>query len=210
VKYHDFEQGSPEWRTWRRTGIGGSDAPEIMGVGYLPGGSVDLLAEKVSGAEREETFAMRRGRVLEAAARAAFVAKYGILVQPACVSREDYPWMLASVDGIDFMGTTLVECKALDQVSHEIAMRGVVPLIVAPQIQHMLMVTDCELCFYCSYSVAKRFGGKDSPSLAVVEVRPDAEYQAALLEAEMKFWDMVIDEREWLRGSRVGNRQEAS
>jgi putative phage-type endonuclease len=209
VKYHDFEQGSPEWRTWRRTGIGGSDAPEIMGVGYLPGGSVDLLAEKVSGAEREETFAMRRGRQMEAAARAAFVAKYGIKVQPACVSRTDYPWMLASVDGIDFTDTVLVECKALDQVSHEIALRGVVPLIVAPQIQHMLMVTDCELCFYCSYSVAKRFGGKEKPSLAVVEVWPDAEYQAALVHAEKKFWDLVLEEREKARGARFA-RQEAS
>ena len=74
-------------------------------------------------------------------------------------------------------------------------MAGVVPNHYVPQVQHQLLVTGCPRLWYVSYSVAKRFGGPEVPSLAIVEVEPDAEVQGALLEAEEKFWARVCAAR---------------
>jgi putative phage-type endonuclease len=182
----DLEQGSPAWHRWRAGGIGGSDAPVIMGVGFVS--ADDLLAEKLGRARREATFAMRRGLRLEAEARDLFCRERGVLVRPACVEREDLLWLRASLDGLDFWGELVLEVKCPHVIDHEIALAGVVPHHYWPQVQHQLLVTEAPLLCYASYSLAERFGGPERPSLAVVEVTHDAEYQAALLEAETAFW----------------------
>jgi putative phage-type endonuclease len=191
LRYFDFTQGSREWHEWRRGGVGGSDAPEIMGVGWLEGGASALLGEKLSGVQREETFAMRRGKTLEVPARALFNARHGLALRPACVSREDTPWMQASLDGLDLWGEIPLEVKCPNVTDHEVALAGVVPHHYKPQVQHLLMVTEAPLLYYASYSIANRFGGKDKPSLAVVEVLPDAEYQATLAAAELAFYERM-------------------
>jgi putative phage-type endonuclease len=182
----DLEQGSSAWEQWRRCGIGGSDAPAIMGVGFVS--ADDLLAEKLGRRERDVTYAMRRGLRLEAEARDLFCRQRGVLVRPACVEREDLPWLRASLDGLDFWGQLVLEVKCPHVIDHEIALAGVVPHHYWPQVQHQLLVTEAPLLCYASYSLAERFGGPEVPSLAVVEVTHDAEYQAALLEAEVTFW----------------------
>jgi len=196
LRFYDIEQGSRDWKAWRLAGIGGSDAPEIMGCGYLEGGAAALLEEKCGGAEREENFEMRRGKKLEPDARRMFQTQHGLILPPACVARCDPPWMQASLDGIDLWGEVLLEIKAPDMIDHGIALAGVVPHQFKPQLQHLLMVTEARLLYYASYSIAKRYGGVNKPSLAVVQVHPDAVYQAFLAAAEEQFWKQVLAARQ--------------
>jgi putative phage-type endonuclease len=192
-----LEQHTAPWHLWRAGGVGGSDAPIIMGcrAGDESWPTVeDLIAEKLGKTRREESFAMRRGRKLEPAIRKALEIKTGLILRPRCVQHNQTPWLRASLDGSDFWGKVIAELKAPNVVDHEIALGGVVPRHYFPQVQHVLAASDADVCLYASYSVAERFGGE--PSLAVIEVRHNAEYQAELLAREEEFWNRVLAARQ--------------
>lgn len=181
------DQGTRQWHLWRQGGIGGSDAPPIMGCGFVS--ADELLAEKLGGEQRPDSFAMRRGRKLEPVARKLLCDRTGLHLVPICVQHNEVEWLRASLDGVDFWGETICEIKCPNVVDHEIALGGVVPRHCWPQVQHQLLVTDAEVCLYASYSTAERFGEQDQ--LAIVEVESDAEYQAKLIEEERKFWEKL-------------------
>jgi putative phage-type endonuclease len=187
----DLEQHTVGWHRWRAGGIGASDAPALMGV-HVSGITADqLLAEKLGRERREVTFPMKRGLREESPARLLCEERLGWCMRPACVQHDEIAWLRASLDGLDWLDQALVEIKCPNVVDHEVALAGVVPHHYVPQVQHQLLVSGCALAYYASYSKAVRFGGPDAPSLALVEVEPDAEYLARLLEAEEAFWERL-------------------
>lgn len=201
MKVVELEQGSPEWEQWRAEGIGASDAPSIMGVGFVT--RAQLLQEKLSGRKRETNFAMRRGVRLEPAISHLFEQQTGIITKPCCVIHDDADWLRASLDGLTFLADAVLECKAPREGDHETALSGQVPKKYVPQVQHILFVTDCPVLYYASYSIAKRFGGPHQPSLVVVRVFPDEPYQSEMICDEEKFW-LELQE---LKGQTCGQGQ---
>jgi putative phage-type endonuclease len=196
VKILTLGQGSPDWIAWRRGGIGGSDAPVIMGTAPKEWSTREqLLEEKVTGKRRDTDFAMRRGTRLEPLVRELYAREVGLRVEPVCVAHSEVDWLLASLDGLCCAdsGEWIAEIKCPNWMDHDTALAGIVPAKYVPQVQHCLFVADVTRCDYVSYSENQRFAERDR--MVVVRVGADAEYQAALIEAEEAFWAEVCAAR---------------
>lgn len=179
----DVEQGTPEWRAWRREGIGASDAPAIMGESPWKSAAY-LLREKCEPetAPRQNA-AMARGNRLEPEARQMYVASTGNDVSPACLQSNLHPWLRASLDGICFSNRIVVEIKCGDSVYRQTAREQRVPRYYYGQLQHLLAVTGfVTLDFWC-YLPGR-------PEL-LLSVGRDEPYIERMLRAELEFWDRV-------------------
>jgi len=182
-----LHQNTAEWHRWRRQGIGASDAPVIMGE--TPFKTPRTLWSIKTGRMQERSAgpAARRGRELERFARRAYERQTGIQVEPLCLVHAEFEWMRASLDGLSFDGSTLLEIKCplspRDRVS---AQQGRIPPQYYGQLQHQLEVSGADRAHYWSFHGT---GG------ILVEIRPDREYAKRLVEAEAAFWKLVKENR---------------
>jgi putative phage-type endonuclease len=178
----DFEQSTEEWLSWRRGGIGASDAPVVMGLSPWQKEGELLLLKTGQRLERPANDAMQRGKRLEPVARLAYVNHTGIDVAPVCVQSREHPWMRASLDGLSADGQHVVEIKCPGEKDHCLAASGCVPEKYFPQLQHILAVTGLGEIFYWSF----RFD-----HTVLLKVERDESFIAELLEKEIAFWTRV-------------------
>jgi putative phage-type endonuclease len=178
----NFEQSTEEWLSWRRQGLGASDAPVIMGMSPWQK-APDLLRLKTGQTEeRPANDAMQRGKRLEPMARLAYVQHTGVEVEPVCVQSCEHPWMRASLDGLSADGRHVVEIKCPGEKDHRLAASGSVPEKYFPQLQHILAVTGLAEIYYWSF----RFD-----HTVLLKVDRDEAFIANLLEKEVAFWTRV-------------------
>lgn len=177
----DLVQGSLEWREFRKRKIGASDAPSVMGVGFLT--PLQLWRIKV-GLEPEKVpnSAMKRGTELEKVAREKFIEESGIHFEPACFQCDEFPYLFASLDGYNEEHNLILEVKCPGKEDHEIAGRGLVPEKYEAQLQHQMFVAECDQAYYYS------FDGENGIS---VLVERDDEYIAKMLKKEKEFYQMM-------------------
>jgi len=192
MKIVDVKQNGRDWREWRGRGLGASEAPIIMGESPYQT-PFELWLAKTGIRERPpanefQVAAMKRGTELEPVARAIFENKMGAKFPALSAEHDDYEFIRASFDGINFDLKALVEIKCPGKDAHAKALKGQVPKYYMAQIQQQLMVSGMERCYYVSWD------GKSS-DVVVVEVLPDLEYQQVLLESVVEFW-RKIQERE--------------
>lgn len=168
------------WLSLRK--IGSSDAPAIMGVSSYDT-PYSLYIKKITKMETPDNFAMRRGREREEPARKEFERMTG-LIMPAKnnVQSQQYEFMTANFDGMNFEGTELVEIKNVKKEYHQMALNGKVPDEYWPQVQHQLVVAELDRMRYFSYH---------DVSGAIVHVHRDEAYIKELIEAERIFWDCL-------------------
>jgi putative phage-type endonuclease len=178
----NFEQSTSEWLSWRRGGIGASDAPVVMGLSPWQKEGELLLLKTGQKAERPANDAMQRGKRLEPLARLAYVKHTGIEVEPMCVQSCEHDWMRASLDGLSADGQHVVEIKCPGEKDHSLAAAGRVPEKYYPQLQHILAVTGLGEIYYWSF----RFD-----HTVLLKVNRDDVFIAALLEKEVAFWARV-------------------
>lgn len=179
----DLEQGTPAWLSWRRQGLGASDAPVIMGEN--PWKTRSQLLEEKCGLVRDRApnAAMMRGTALEPEARRRFEAVVGTPVAPACVQHRDDPWLRASVDGLAPDGALVVEIKCGQSVYTSTAATRRVPDYYRGQLQHILAVTGLSsIEFWCYLP--------ERPEIHL-SIPRDEGYIARLMEAESAFWQAV-------------------
>jgi putative phage-type endonuclease len=180
-------QGTPEWAKWRLQGIGGSDAPVVMGDSRYRTRRVLWSIKTGKAQEDAEGSAAQRGRELESLARRVYEERTGIQMEPLCVTHDRLDWMRASLDGISFDAGTILEIKCpLISRDHALAREGKIPPHYIAQLQHQLEVTGAEEAHYWS------FDGTDG---VLVRVQPQHDYIARLVEAEDSFWRRVIENR---------------
>jgi putative phage-type endonuclease len=181
-----LQQGTTAWLAWRRGGIGASDAPAIMGVS--PWMDLETLWLDKTGRRRGgfSNHAMRRGQRLEPEARALYIRTTRVRVEPVCLEHGAHPWMRGSLDGISADGSVVLEVKCPGATDHAVALRGDVPAKYVPQLQHLLAVSDAEVCHYWSY--------RDGEG-TLIEVAADPGYIRRLVERERDFWQHVLDDR---------------
>lgn len=182
-----FQQGSPEWREWRRKKIGASDSPIIMGVSPFRT-PLQLWEDKMNLTQTVETERMRRGKHLEEEACKCFEKKTDLLVlrpndQDGLVRiHNKFNWMIASYDGIDIHGKFILEIKCPGSEDHEKAKSGHVPEKYFPQIQHQLEVAQLDIAYYFSYD------GQDG---VIVQVNRDNSYIQRMVVKEFEFWECM-------------------
>lgn len=178
-----MEQGTQEWKEFRKTKIGGSDAPVIMGVSPWKT-PFQLWEEKILGKEQEITSSMSRGMALEESARQRFQEKVGVLMMPKVVVHPERDWQIASLDGISFDGKEILEIKHANKDVFYEATQGNLPDYYMMQIQHMLHVTGAERCYYFVST-----GTEDT----YVSVLPNEKMINKIVKEEEKFFKFMID-----------------
>ncbi len=148
MNFIDVEQGSPEWHKLRRTKIGASNSPALLGISPYKS-AVDVYNEMVFGEKAYITSAMQNGTDREAEAREYFnnIVHYkdgSNRYSPAVVISEEYDLMMASLDGINPKHTTILEIKVPGHTTYGLCVQDRVPIHWEYQIQHQLAVTGLD------------------------------------------------------------------
>lgn len=174
----------------RRTFIGGSDAPVIIGLSSWKS-PFQLYLEKTGQLESPDISEIERvrwGVLLEDLVAREFSRRIGLRVRRMnnrAISKE-YPWMVAQIDRAVVGVDAVLECKTTDaamapqwgpEESEEI------PPMYYTQVQHQLMVTGKEIAY-----VAVLIGGNN---LKIYTIKKNQEFIDALKQAEIKFWNQV-------------------
>ena len=180
-------QGSNEWIEFRKSHIGGSDSPVIMGVSpYCT--PYQLWQEKLGIKKRAKTESMNYGNTMEPFIRDKFNEMYDCKVEPVVLIHPTIKWMMASLDGLDEKNGIAVEIKTANKEDHDMAKNGQVPDKYYPQLQHTLEILvalfGINQIYYFSYN---------NGDYASVLMQKHDEYITKLLKEEHKFFIAVQD-----------------
>lgn len=173
-----MQQRSDEWLELRKTKIGASDAPIIMGVGFKT--PLQLWEQKLGLVEPDPvTSAMQRGIDLEPRILEMFNSRIGNTFTPSVRISEQHPWMMASLDGLCEATGEIVEIKAGNGPDHEQCKHGFVPSKYYPQLQHQMAVCGVDSVYYCSYF---------NEEIVITRVERNPEYIDSMIRAELEFF----------------------
>lgn len=135
-----------EWLAARRAGIGGSDAPAIMGASPWAT-PLSVYADKMGFLpETEETVAMRFGHDVEEIVARWFAQDTGKKVRRlnAILQHPEYPWMLANIDRKIQGESAGLECKTTSAFNKTDFEGGNIPPYYYWQCMHYLAVTGMQ------------------------------------------------------------------
>lgn len=171
-----------EWMQERRTGIGGSDAPAVLGISPWAT-ALDVYFAKVCGIDSSSSPAAEWGHRLQGAIAQAYAdyAERELICRDAQIQRSsDHPWMIATLDYV--AADRIVEVKRVGARMAEHWADGVPPYVYA-QVQHQMAVAG-----YDRGDVAALIGDSD---FRIIEVPRDQPYIDAMIEREQEFWACV-------------------
>ena len=172
-------QGSPEWHAHRSQSRNASETPVVLGISpYMT--PYQLWEVRTGRKTVEVTLPMRHGKELEPAARRAYEALTGLVMEPLVLAEGDYS---ASLDGITLDGALILEvkCPLKGQASElwkQVA-AGELPDHYYWQVQHQLMVSDALLAHVFVF---------DGTLGKLLEVAPEPTCRAQITEA----WDAFM------------------
>lgn len=178
-----LEQGSQAWLDYRKKKIMATDIPIILGSNPFKT-KLELWEEKLGFRESTKiNTAMERGQRLEPEARTLASHEIGTSFDPCVLEHSKYTWLAASLDGMSKGGYTIIEIKCPKDATHQDAIEGIIPPYYEDQIQVQLLVSGAGCCIFFSYRPER----KDKP-YAIIEVYPDHEKQAEIIEKGYKFY----------------------
>lgn len=177
---------APEWHEARRGRMGGSDAGVIAGSPWKT--PYQLWQEKCGAVEepKTETEAMYWGTVLEAAVAQRWSDQTGRRIRRMpMVTSKVHPWMIANVDRQiigEERGPGVLEVKTTNAWNRWDSLDDLPDQYYA-QMQHYMYVLG-----YDWGAFAVLIGGNQ---FRAWDVEADRDYQELLVEAEVRFWNMV-------------------
>lgn len=183
---HQFTQRSTDWHSWRKGGLGASEMSVIMGS--LPFDFEDVLElwKKKTGLpvpEFQMNDAIQKGIDTEDEALKAFTKVTGIKMNPLCVTHGQYPFLRASLDGIDKKLKNAVEIKCPSLTKFYKAKKGIVLDYYYTQMQSQLACSGLEEMYYWVYR--EKEGG------ALIKIPRNDDYIAELVRRAEIFWQRV-------------------
>jgi len=186
-------QNTPEWKEWRKTKIGASDAAGVMGLS--PWTSPHQLYEEKLGLRPEKYMsdAMIKGHNLEERARVCYEIETGLFIYPTVKIHPAWDFLIASLDGITLDGKTIVEIKCPGQKTISMAEKGEIPIHYQCQMQHQMFVTELDSCDYFVYEEV--YDGIIQNTWRITVAR-DEKFIAEMVTAELEFYECLIT-KEW-------------
>lgn len=178
-------QNTPEWYAFRKTAIGASDMPIILGISPFKT-RYQLWLEK-TGLEQSPpgNFATERGKILEDIARQHHFMDTGIDTYPKVFRSRENPFLMASLDGYSATNRLALEIKCpLATEDHESAANGQVPEKYAYQVQQQLYCAEADIAHYYSFNGVTGH---------LVYVKRNEKMIAELIEAGREFWKLVTE-----------------
>jgi len=175
----NLEQGSDEWRRWRKGVIGASEAPTIMNENRWQ--SAQFLLDEKLGLKPEFTgnAATREGNRLEEVARRELVKKFRVELKPTVIQDGEVPYFAASLDAIDKHHRQVFEIKCGAKAYEIVASKREVPSYYFGQLQHILMITQLDKIIYAAY--------RPYSQLITIEIGRNESYISRLRDTEEKF-----------------------
>lgn len=194
-----MDQGTPEWLEWRKQGIGGSDAPAVLGLCPYKT-AFHLYQEKVaqngSQVANMDTV-MAKGHAVEAQIRAAFEFQAEMEFPPCLMEHPLYPFLRASLDGWNAETKRGIEIKFVGKEKIELP----IPQHHMVQVQYQMLV--------CGVDAWEYIRSTDGSTFKVETIPADLEMQAKLLTSCVEFWDKVqkkippaYEDRDWVPDER--------
>lgn len=174
-----------EWLKWRTKGIGGSDVSVIAGINRFRS-VFQLWLEKTGQAEPDgkETDFTHFGTVLEPVVKKEFTRRTGLKIRAkkALLQSEEYPFMLADLDGVIYEDgeMCIFEAKTASAYKQDIWEKGV-PIEYRLQVQHYMAVTGAKKTY-----IAALVGGNQFFYHAVYR---DEELISLIIRLEREFWE---------------------
>lgn len=176
------EQGSQDWLDWRKTKVGASDAPIIMGVCPFKGTPYKLWQQKLGLIpDNNKTEAMNRGSDLEEMVRVRYNQENDTQMEKAVVQSTFHSWMIASLDGWD--GTNAIEIKVSPRTYKKL-WEGIVPENYFWQLQHQMFVCDLRVITLVAYN-------PDTDSMVCMPVKRDNDAIGVMLVKELNFYQCM-------------------
>ena len=188
ARIQGLEQGSPNWLSLRSSYLCSSEVSSALGMNPFPGGNKhQLLRVKWGLDELKITDSMRAGTEMEPIAREAFTKHTGIIVEPAVFTSDEYPYLLASLDGIDDLGKNVVEIKC-GAKSFAQAKKGAIPDYYRCQLQTVLLILGLPHIHYWA------FNGKEG---ILIMVERDEELINRIIVEGKDFYDHLVNLRKF-------------
>jgi len=179
---------TPEQQSVRAKGIGASETPSLVGADPCRK-PIDIYLRKLGLTENAETFHTKRGTYLEPALREWASDEIGIKFRP-CQSLvlADHPRVLATPDGIDESGKTVLELKSpgprtCDEWGED---ESDAPDRYVIQVCQQILVTNADHGF-----LAALLDG----DLRVYHIERDRELEGVLVDSIEKFWRDHIEKQ---------------
>lgn len=184
----DVQQGSPEWLLWRNghdnASVTATLAGSLMGVSqYLDINAAWEDRLGIKKLEYIENSNVRHGTENEAHAMSELMKATGISFTSACVESLEFPFLKASLDGLNIDHKLVAEIKCpVFYGSFRKHQAGILDYYYA-QVQAQLLVTGFEHALFFSY-----FEGSDELKV----IKANQEYQKELLKRAILFHVSVI------------------
>jgi len=179
-----------QWHEDRKTGIGGSDAPAVMGLSRFGRGPMSVWLDKVGMTDpKEPTLRQWIGLRLETMIREMAEVRLGLKFRRryGLIRSSEYPWMIGNVDFVGLEVKTSYGAEGWADDGQMIASDSdldVIPIDYLLQVQHYLIVTGWKRLF-----VAVLIGHDD---FRTYEVHPMPGLAARIIEAEREFWHVFV------------------
>lgn len=172
-------QNSVEWHRWRKGKIGASMAPTIMGENPYET-QLQLWEKIVYNKETPDNEFMARGRAREPKARDWANNVLAWEFKPVCIESIEYPFLIASLDGLDQEYGKILEikCPTSSNFDHN---------KYRAQVQHQMMLTGANVL---TLQVCRSDDGEDSE---FISIEKDETYCKDLLKSEMEFYRRVVE-----------------
>ena len=184
ARIQGLEQGSDEWKVRRSSYLCSSEVSSALGMNPFKN-KHQLLREKWGIDEPVINDRMRSGTEMEPIAREAFTKHTGIIVEPAVFVSDEYPYLLASLDGIDDLGKNVVEIKC-GKSSFAQAKKGAIPDYYHCQLNTVLLILGLPHIHYWA------FNGKEG---ILIMVERDEELINRIIVEGKDFYDHLVNLR---------------
>lgn len=189
----EIVQGTKEWKEYRKSKIGSSDAPTIMLASEWMTPR-DLWMEKRGYAEFDHSnFATKRGHEAEEIVRDMYEKVMVKSYAPLVVESDEIPFLSASLDGFNADEKTILEIKCPGQEVYQACKEGRVHEKYIWQLEHQLLVTGA-MCvhFVCALVEKNDKGGWYIKEWERVVYHSDEARRERLLAELKKFWAYVV------------------
>ena len=188
-----MKQGTKEWEHLRKSYIGASDSPILMGVvrWKMEDGRIKtpriLWEEKLGLLDiKVNAYATGLGKEMEPKILNHYQNLKGETYNPKVLFHPDKKFIMASLDGLNEKCTHAVEIKFANAEDHSIALDGKIPEKYYPQVQHQLDV------LYALYGITKMdYLSYHNEDFITVEVSKNDAYLEKLWNVKTKFWHCV-------------------
>lgn len=189
----ELQQQTEAWLKFRKTKIGSSDAPIVMGVSPYST-PLELYNSKLGLKERKQrpdNLAIQLGNRFEPAVRAHYELAVGIDCPPTILVHKRYPFLMASLDGYNKEKGIVLEIKVAGKDVFEAAKNGVCHEKYIWQVYHQLEVSGADECHFVVARTEQRMGEHFISEITMCVVKRNEDRIKEMLLKELQFYDCI-------------------